>query len=477
METRRVEALKILRGRLDERGSGVLTVLAIMVVLDMLLLVAARLATTAISSTFQDQSATAAFHAAEAGLNHVMFAVNKNPNYNTGERLPAANAGGYPDFGTQGERGWVLARAATSPNLLNLTSGETVYIKPTRADGTRDAVLYAVGYVPSRASARAVRAVKIAADGSGGLFRYGWASSGTAFGDEVRFAAQPGGRHDAYNGGPNTAFSFGTFTRGEFVAPYQPSGSASIWIEGRFEVSPVVFPLIDFTRYRTDSSVTVVDLTPCANATTGVVVIDPADGTCAQSRVSDLGGRLYYCDCSLFIHGVSGSGSFVATHDIKNNATRTMTRIPGYPFMLAGGYIYMDTDSLSTITGLIYSDGTHACPENRTFPRFPGLPPDPGRLTVNALLPHPPWVGHVSNPGTPDQPQDLVYVESNSQILGAVWANVPACSHGRSLRLFGGGGGNITYDMSIGQIGLPNFYYTSSSGAGMRARYRNWREL
>ncbi|MGH2406032.1 MAG: hypothetical protein ACRDGN_16465 [bacterium] len=150
-----------MRDRLGERGVGILAVLALIIVLDLLLLVAARLATTAIGSTFLDQSTTGAFHAAEAGLNHLMFAVSRDPNFNTGQLLPADDdADGHPDFGAQGERGWVLAQAATSSSLLALTSGETVFLKPARADGSRGNVLYAVGYVPDRAIARAVRVVK-----------------------------------------------------------------------------------------------------------------------------------------------------------------------------------------------------------------------------------------------------------------------------------------------------------------------------
>jgi hypothetical protein len=121
--------------------------------------VTARLATTAIGSTFKDQSATSALHAAEAGLNHLMHAVARNPGYNTGQRLPPPQ--GRPNFGDQGERGWVLAQAAASRDLLELTSGQAVFIKPLRGDGTRGNVLYGVGYVPNRTAGRGVRVVKV----------------------------------------------------------------------------------------------------------------------------------------------------------------------------------------------------------------------------------------------------------------------------------------------------------------------------
>ncbi|MGQ0549566.1 MAG: hypothetical protein ACT4PY_07870 [Armatimonadota bacterium] len=149
-------------GHRGERGIGVLAVLALIVVLDLLLLVAARLAVTAIGSTFQDQSVTAALHAAEAGLNHLMFVVGRNAAYDTGQRLPEDDDGdGRPDFGAQGERGWVVAQAAASADLLNLTTGETIFIKPGQSDGSRGNVLYAVGYVPTRASPRSVRVLKV----------------------------------------------------------------------------------------------------------------------------------------------------------------------------------------------------------------------------------------------------------------------------------------------------------------------------
>lgn len=148
--------------RRGERGIGVLAVLALIVVLDLLLLVAARLAATAIGSTFKDQSATAALHAAEGGLNHLMFVVGRNAAYDTGQRLPEDDDGdGRPDFGAQGERGWVLAQAAASVDLLDLTTGETIFIKPGQSDGSRGNVLYAVGYAPTRASPRSVRVLKV----------------------------------------------------------------------------------------------------------------------------------------------------------------------------------------------------------------------------------------------------------------------------------------------------------------------------
>ncbi len=148
-------------GYRDERGIGMLAVLALIIVLDLLLLVAARLAATAIASTFKDQSTTAAFHAAEAGLNHLMFVIGRNAAYDTGQRLPEDDDGdGRPDFGAQGERGWVIAQAA-SADLLDLTTGETAFIKPGQSDGSRGNVLYAVGYVPSRSSPRSVRVLKV----------------------------------------------------------------------------------------------------------------------------------------------------------------------------------------------------------------------------------------------------------------------------------------------------------------------------
>jgi len=148
--------------RRGERGVGMLAVLALIVVLDLLLLVAARLAGTAISSTFQDQSVTGAFHAAEAGLNHLMFVVGRNAAYDTGQRLPEDDDGdGRPDFGAEGERGWVTAQAAASNDLLDLTTGQAVFIKPGQPDGSRGNLLYAVGYVPSRGSPRSVRVLKV----------------------------------------------------------------------------------------------------------------------------------------------------------------------------------------------------------------------------------------------------------------------------------------------------------------------------
>jgi hypothetical protein len=149
--------------RWSGREHGSIATLVVMILfMNILVLVAARLMMTALTGAFQDQHRTAVIHAAEGGLQHMLFVGARNLDYQTGERLPAdTNGDGRPDFSAGGEAAWVLAQAQSSANLLSLTTGESVYMKPTRDDGSRADRLYAVGYVPNRAEARAVRALKV----------------------------------------------------------------------------------------------------------------------------------------------------------------------------------------------------------------------------------------------------------------------------------------------------------------------------
>ena len=71
--------------------------------------------------------------------------IDANPSYTTGEVLPPS----FPD----GELRWVLEAAASHPSA-SAPGGELVFIVPSNAR-----VVYGVGYVPSRAGARRVRAV------------------------------------------------------------------------------------------------------------------------------------------------------------------------------------------------------------------------------------------------------------------------------------------------------------------------------
>lgn len=296
--------------------------------------------------------------------------------------------------------------------------------------------LLAVGSVPNSIAPLATRTIEaLVLDAAADFLKYGFSSTGAVFSDQITFASQPAGRNDTYNGGPGVFQP--TLSTGFYAAGNVPTGGA--WSSTVSFPTPLTYPLVDFARYA--ASPTVVNLNALRDANGVVSITSP-------SQVAN--NTVYYVDGSFFIAntGANPIVTFIATHDIKNNATNGMTAVAGYPLLLAGGYIYMDTDNLQPLTGAIYSDGSHALAADRTYP-------------INPL-----WVGHSSS----NPPGDLVYVESHSQILGAVAARIPP---GSSLRLFGGGGSTVTYDMNL-LNGLANLYLAGNTAG--KSTYLTWRE-
>jgi len=291
------------------------------------------------------------------------------------------------------------------------------------------------GYVPNSTTPRAARTIEALLLEPDNFLKYGFSSTGAVFSDQITYAAQPGGTNDSYNGGPGTFKP--TLSTGYYSGGNVPTGGG--WSSTVSVATPLSFPLVDFASYA--SAPTVVNLNASRDANGVVSLTSP-------SQVSN--NTVYYVDGSFSIAGIGNNPTvtFIATHDIKINSTLGMTAVSGYPLLLTGGYIYMDTDNTNPLRGLIYSDGSHALATDRTY-------------AINPL-----WVGHfTSNP-----PGDLVYVESNSQIIGSVAARIPA---GSSLRLFGGGGSTITYDMSL-LNGLANLNLVNSAPGGKK--YISWRE-
>ncbi len=306
--------------------------------------------------------------------------------------------------------------------------------------------IVATGFVPDSASPTATRTIEAALPEPANFLRYGFSSTGPVVSDQITFASQLGGRNDSYNGGSGgfkPSLSTGYYSGGNV-----PTGGA--WGSLKALSQPLTYPLIDFDRYASvalpypqppGGPVKVVNMNSLRDAN-GIVSLT------LPSQVDN--GTVYYVDGSFFIGdiGLNRNVTFIATHDIKNNATKGMTAAAGYPLLLAGGFIYMDTDNTNPLVGTIYSDGSHALPGDRT--QLVGPTPPVG------------WVGHGGI--------DLVYVESASQIVGTVAARIPP---GSNLRLFGGGGATVTYDMNL-LNGLESLYVRGSTG---RSRYFTWREI
>ncbi len=336
-----------------------------------------------------------------------------------------------------------LIKTATRIRWRGLTLGSGTYTVMGASVDANGAPLSAglvrvlsIGYVPNSTAPQAVRTIEVLArDWPGNFLKYGFSSTGAVFSDQISFASQAGGFNDSFNGGPGVFQP--TLSTGFYSGGNVPTGGA--WSSTAALSTPLTYPTVDFARYA--SSPTVVNLNALRDAN-GVVSLT------SSSQINP--NTVYYVDGSFFIGniGFRPNVSFIATHDIKNNATQGMTAVSGYPLLLAGGYIYMDTDNTNPLVGAIYSDGSHALAADRTY-------------AINPL-----WVGHsASNP-----PGDLVYVESHSQIIGTVAARIPS---GSGLRLFGGGGSTVTYDMNL-LNGLANLYLQNNAAG--QPKYLAWRE-
>ncbi len=393
-------------------------------------------------------SSTRALHIAEAGLELAGSQVASSPTWHdafSNLSLPGlikeySTASNAPDASVAD---WSTTPPSPLSNAkrirwrgLGLASGAYTVMGASVKDngsslGSGQVRILAVGYVPNATSPQASRTIEALFIEQGNFLKYGFSSTGTVFSDQISFAAQPGGFNNSYNGGPGVFQP--ALTTGDYSGGNVPTGGG--WSSLNPLSSPLRFPRIDFARYA--SSPNVVNLNAFRDAS-GIVRLTNS------SQITN--NTVYYVDGSFFISniGVDPTVTFIATHDIKNNATQGITAVSGYPLLLAGGYIYMDTDNTNPLRGAIYSDGSHALVADRTYP-------------IDPL-----WVGHWATP-----PGDLVYVESHSQITGAVAARIPK---GSGLRLFGGGGTTVTYDMNL-LSGLPNLYMGNDE-----KRYTAWRE-
>lgn len=99
-----------------------------------------------------DRNWQRSLHVAEAGIDHVLYSLSSDDTWTTGETLPSFAS-------NDAEKTWVLGTAAISTELIEVSEGEWVIIKPN--SGSR---IYAVGYVPSRAVAQNTRVIRVVYD-------------------------------------------------------------------------------------------------------------------------------------------------------------------------------------------------------------------------------------------------------------------------------------------------------------------------
>ncbi len=456
MEAERSVGREDLSGR-GEQGIVLMVALLVMVFLSLLGATFLTLSLTESNISYNQVSSSKAFSLAEAGIELARKQMGSAPWPGAFSGLTLAGLTKEYSVQVNTADGSVTDWSTTAPTPITnarrirwtgLTLGGGTYTVIGASVNESGSALpvgqvraLSTGHLPNSASPKAARTVEALLLEPDNFLKYGFSSTGRVFSDQITYASQPGGRNDSYNGGPGTFKP--TLSTGFYSGGNVPTGGG--WTSGTSSLAtPLTFPTVDFAAYASSA-------VPVGGPCTGVPQIvnmnslRDASGVVSISSGSICSNRIYYVDGSFSITstGLNPTVSFIATHDIKNNATQGMTAVAGYPLFLTGGYIYMDTDNTDPLRGLIYSDGSHALAADRIY-------------AINPL-----WVGH----GT-----DLVYVESASQVIGAVAARIPS---GSSLRLFGGGGSTVTYDMNL-LNGLANLYVDNSAPGGKK--YLSWRE-
>ena len=136
----------------DDEGVAIIWSIMLGAVIFMISAVMFARGTSDLNQSHWDRNWQRSLHVAEAGIDHVLYTLTLDQNWTSGETLP--------NFASiDAERTWVLNTAAVSSNVVEVSEGEWVVIKPTSASR-----IYAIGYVPSRAAAQNIRVVRIAYD-------------------------------------------------------------------------------------------------------------------------------------------------------------------------------------------------------------------------------------------------------------------------------------------------------------------------
>jgi hypothetical protein len=142
------------RARRRQRGTGLILVLGIgMLVMGMAAL-ANVMFRTAITTSGRHLATEQSLHLAEQGVDETIAVIDANPFFDTDATFGAMPSG---DLTPAQEEAWVRAALAAAPASAVRTGpgGEVITIKPSNRY-----VIYSAGYVPSRAAAKRVRVVK-----------------------------------------------------------------------------------------------------------------------------------------------------------------------------------------------------------------------------------------------------------------------------------------------------------------------------
>lgn len=159
-----------------ERGSLPFAMLAVIVVAGLIVVFVAR-AMTELRATATEQSFESAIHVAEAGLDGVIDAINRDTNHVTSDDLGVSHTYALTAASESEEREWAIATALNSCDfsITQTDEGETCAIRPVENDGAdRDGDgntvddplpwIFAVGFVPDAVEPVRTRVVKVVFD-------------------------------------------------------------------------------------------------------------------------------------------------------------------------------------------------------------------------------------------------------------------------------------------------------------------------
>ena len=140
------------RLRADEAGVAMIMVVGMAGVMFTFIVLIAVRSVNDLGQVRSERLFEQTLHVADSGIDHTLFRLREDRNFNSGD-------GALPDFSAQAdpeeaEKDWALA-AANNNALVTESDGQWQVVKPV---GTR--VIYAVGYVPTKADADKIRIIR-----------------------------------------------------------------------------------------------------------------------------------------------------------------------------------------------------------------------------------------------------------------------------------------------------------------------------
>ena len=133
----------------DDRGYALVTVAIVGALAFLLAAVIFGRNMSDFNQVGHDRRREQAIHAADGGIDHAMFKIDQNPEWNNDVPQTVTFAS------TSEERTWAMDRANALGSFTTSPEGEWAVVKPDNKQ-----VVYGVGYIPSRAAPRNIRVIR-----------------------------------------------------------------------------------------------------------------------------------------------------------------------------------------------------------------------------------------------------------------------------------------------------------------------------